>query len=435
MSVLTPQTTQHEPTADPQVNEGDSPAVGCRFCGTQLKHTFVELGHTPLCQSALTEAELDMPEVTFPLHAYVCDQCWLVQLKEYVSGEAIFGGDYAYFSSFSDSWLVHCQRYAQDVTQRFELNEQSKVMELASNDGYLLQYFVEQNIPSLGIEPASNCAAAAQANGVPTRVEFFGRELAGQLVDEGERPDLLIANNVIAHVPDLNDFVGGMKIVLAPTGVITVEFPHLMRLMDEVQFDTIYHEHFCYYSFTTMTKLFTAHGMAVFDVQELPTHGGSLRIFAGHAQGPHAKPLASVCEMLDRELAYGITDLDTYANFTARVETVKHDLLMFLLEAKRAEKTVVGYGAPGKGSTLMNCCGIRPDLLAYTVDRNTYKQGRFTPGGHIPIYHPDRIRQTKPDYVLILPWNLRKEIVEQLDDIRAWGGRCVVPIPKLEILP
>lgn len=434
MSVVTPQSTQPESSTAPQASDRGRAAVGCRFCGAQLKHTFVDLGHTPLCQSVLTQAELDGPETTYPLHAFVCDQCWLVQLKEYVSGESIFGGDYAYFSSFSDSWLAHCKRYTQEVSARFGLNEKSKVMELASNDGYLLQYFVQQGIPALGIEPASNCAAAAEEKGVPTRVSFFGCELAAKLVDEGEKPDLLIANNVIAHVPDLNDFVGGMKIVLAESGVITVEFPHLLRLIDEVQFDTIYHEHFCYYSFTTIVKIFAAHGMAVFDVQELATHGGSLRIYACHADGPHATPLAAVSEMLSREQARGITDLSAYQNFTARVETVKHDLLSFLLEAKRSGKTVAGYGAPGKGSTLLNCCGIRPDLLPYTVDRNTYKQGRFTPGGHIPIYAPDKIQETKPDYVLILPWNLREELVEQLDYIRQWGGRCVVPIPALEVL-
>lgn len=431
MSTLTDQPSAH---VEVQKSDEQASSLCCRFCGAALKHTFVDLGYTPLCESFLSQEELDRPETSYPLHAYVCDQCWLVQLKEYVSGEAIFGGEYAYFSSFSDSWLAHCEHYVGSMIDRFGYNDQSKVMELASNDGYLLQYFVKRGVPALGIEPATNCAAAAEEKGVPTRVDFFGRELARALVDEGQRPDLLIANNVIAHVPDLNDFVGGMKIVLADSGVITVEFPHLLNLMDQTQFDTIYHEHFCYYSFTTMVKLFAAHGMTIFDVQELPTHGGSLRIFAGHNSGPHASPLPTVEAMLERERAYGITDLKTYADFASRVETIKHDLLRFLLDAKRDGKTVVGYGAPGKGSTLLNCCGIRPDLLAWTVDRNTYKHGRYVPGVHIPIHEPDRIHEAKPDYVLILPWNLRTEIVEQLSYIREWGGRCVVPIPTLEVI-
>ena len=434
MSIQTQQSVHLTKPFDAPASSDHPPVADCRFCGSQLNHTFVDLGFTPLCESFLTQAELDQPETSYPLHAYVCDQCWLVQLKEYVSGESIFGGEYAYFSSYSDSWLAHCKRYVDDMIHRFGYDGESKVMELASNDGYLLQYFVEQGIPALGIEPAVNCAAAAEEKGVPTRVEFFGRALARQLVGEGQRPDLLIANNVIAHVPDLNDFVGGMKIVLADHGVITVEFPHLMCLMNEAQFDTIYHEHFCYYSFTTINKIFAAHGMTVFDVEELPTHGGSLRIFASHTEGPLANPRPAVAEMLKREAAYGITELKTYSDFACRVESIKHDLLAFLLDAKRAGKSVVGYGAPGKGNTLLNCSGIRPDLLPFTVDRNTYKQGRFTPGTHIPIHEPDRILQAKPDYVLILPWNLREEIVHQLGYIREWGGRCVVPIPKLEVL-
>ncbi|MEM6505131.1 MAG: class I SAM-dependent methyltransferase [Planctomycetota bacterium] len=432
--MITEHTGQPDERIDPKQSGLPAPATGCRFCGAPLRHTFIDLGHTPLCQSVLTEAQLDQPEQTYPLHAYVCDQCWLVQLKAYVSGESIFGGEYAYFSSYSDSWLAHCERYVEAMIGRFGLDGQSKVVELASNDGYLLQYFVQRGIPALGIEPASNCAAAAEEKGVPTRVAFFGRELATRLASEGEKPDLLVANNVLAHVPDLNDFVGGMKAVLAEDGVITVEFPHLLRLIDGVQFDTIYHEHFCYYSFTTVNRIFAAHGLAVFDVQEIPTHGGSLRVFASHDGGPNAAPLPAVESMLKHEQAYGITDLATYAGFTGRVNKVKHDLLAFLLQAKREGKTVVGYGAPGKASTLMNCCGIRPDLLPYTVDRNTYKQGRYTPGGHIPIFKPDRIRETKPDYVLVLPWNLRDEITQQLAYIRAWGGRCVVPIPELEIV-
>lgn len=430
MTTMLPHHDTHAATRPQGEQEAD--VRGCRFCDEPLTHTFVDLGKTPLCQNVLTRRQLNEMEPFYPLHAHVCGKCFLVQLHEYVSGEHIFGGDYAYFSSYSDSWLAHCKKYTEDMSERFNLGASSQVMEIASNDGYLLQYFVQRGVPALGIEPARNVAAAAEEKGVRTLVKFFGTPLARELVRDGTRPDLLLANNVLAHVPDLNDFVEGMKVVLKPTGVITVEFPHLMRLMDGNQFDTIYHEHFCYYSFLTVERVFAAHGLTIFDVQELPTHGGSLRIFAGHSDA--RQPMDSVLEMRRREREYGIERLETYRTFAHRVEDTKAKLLTFLIEAKRAGKTVVGYGAPGKGNTLLNYCGIRTDLLAYTVDRNPYKQGKFTPGTHIPIHAPEKIAETKPDYVLILPWNLKDEIAGQLAYIREWGGRCVVPVPQAMVV-
>ena len=407
---------------------------GCRFCGASLSHTFVDLGKSPLCESFLKRDELAAMEPFYPLHALVCDQCFLVQLQEYVSGEHIFGGDYAYFSSFSDSWLDHCRRHAETMTKRLKLDADSLVIELASNDGYLLRNFVRMGVPSLGIEPARNVAAAAEEQGVRTLVRFFGTELAQELADRGEQADLLIANNVLAHVPDLNGFVEGMRIALKPDGVITVEFPHLQRLMDGNQFDTIYHEHFCYFSFLTVRQVFAAHGLSIFDVEELPTHGGSLRIFATHRDGPRDIPTQAVEAMLHQEKEAGMERLETYRDFGRRVEQVKFELLSFLIDARKRGKAVVGYGAPGKGNTLLNYCGIRTDLLAYTVDRNPYKHGRFTPGTHIPIFAPEQIGKTKPDYVLILPWNLKDEIQAQLSYITEWGGQCVVPIPTPTVL-
>ena len=413
----------------------DTPGYGgCRFCGAPLQHTFVDLGKTPLCESFLTRAELNRMEPFYPLHALVCGECFLVQLQEYVSGEHIFGGDYAYFSSFSDSWLDHCRRHAETMTKRLGLGRDSRVIELASNDGYLLQWFVKLGVPVLGIEPARNVAAAAEQKGVRTLVRFFGEELAQELADGGEQADLLIANNVLAHVPDLNGFVEGMRIALKPDGAITVEFPHLLRLIDGNQFDTIYHEHFCYFSFTVVRNVFAAHGLSVYDVEELPTHGGSLRVHATHASGPRDVVTAAVHGLAEREERLGVTRLETYASFGRRVEETKAKLLTFLIEAKRQGKTVAGYGAPGKGNTLLNYCGIRTDLLAFTVDRNPYKHARFTPGTQIPIFAPEKLAEAKPDYVLILPWNLRTEIAKQLAYVKGWGGRLVVPIPEVQLL-
>ena len=406
---------------------------GCLFCGSPLTHTFVDLGKSPLCESYLSADQLDHMEPFYPLHVYVCAECYLVQLKEYVSGEDIFT-EYAYFSSYSDSWLAHAKRYTEQMIAQLGLTQQSQVIEVASNDGYLLQYFVQKGIPALGIEPAANVAKVAIAKGVPTDVKFFGRATARELVAAGKQADLLLGNNVLAQVPDLNDFVAGLKIALAPRGVITIEFPHLMQLVANNQFDTIYHEHFSYFSWLSSERIFAAHGLVLFDVEEIPTHGGSLRIYARHAED-QTKPLTPRARALrQREVDAGLLSLDYYQSFARQVEKTKHDLLEFLIEAKRAGKRVVGYGAPGKGNTLLNYCGVRTDFLDFTVDRSPYKQGKFLPGTQIPIRHPDALREARPDYVLILPWNLREEIAAQLAYVREWGGRLVVPIPHVEVL-
>jgi hypothetical protein len=406
---------------------------GCRFCGSDLRQTFVDLGMSPLCESYISYEQLNQMEPFYPLHVYVCEKCFLVQLQEYVSASAIFS-EYAYFSSYSDSWLHHASNYADQMVERFGFNGRSFVVELASNDGYLLQYFVKKGIPCLGIEPAINVAQVAIEKGVPTLTKFFGEQTARELAVEGKYADLMLANNALAQVPDVNDFVKGMKILLGPRGVITVEFPHLMRLMAENQFDTIYHEHFSYFSFITAEKIFAAHGLTLFDVEELPTHGGSLRIYARHMEDDSRPVGPRVQELRERELAAGFARLGTYSDFAERVKETKRKLLEFLIAVKREGKSVAGYGAPGKGNTLLNYCGIRTDMLDYTVDRNPYKQGKFLPGTHIPILHPDKIRETKPDYVLVLPWNLKDEIRQQLSYIREWGAKLVVPIPEVEIL-
>lgn len=409
--------------------------IGCRFCGHTLQHTVVDLGMSPLCESYVSREQLNAMERFYPLHVYVCERCFLVQLPgEYVSAEEIFS-DYAYFSSYSDSWLRHASNYVDQMTSRFSLNQRSHVVELASNDGYLLQYFVKKGIPALGIEPARNVAEEAVRKSVPTLVKFFGVQTARELAAEGKYADLMLANNALAQVPDLNDFVGGMKILLAPAGVITVEFPHLMRLMEENQFDTIYHEHFSYFSFITAEQIFAAHGLTLFDVEELPSHGGSLRIYARHT-GYEPTPVGErVTELREREIVAGFNRTEHYSSFSEKVKETKRKLLEFLTQAKREGKSIAGYGAPGKGNTLLNYCGIRTDFLDYTVDRNIHKQGKFLPGTHIPILHPDKIRETKPDYVLILPWNLKNEIRQQLAYVREWGGKLVVPIPEVTILP
>ena len=406
----------------------------CLFCGATLKHTMVDLGKSPLCESFLAADEVNRMEPFYPLHVRVCDECWLVQLEVYVQPEGIFT-EYAYFSSFSDSWLNHASQYVDMITERLALDASSQVVELASNDGYLLQYFVQKGIPALGIEPAANVARAAEEKGVPTKVMFFLEDTARQLADEGLGADLIIGNNVLAQVPDPNSFIAGMKIILNPTGVVTMEFPHLERLMAENQFDTIYHEHFFYFSFTTARTMFARHGLTLFDVEELPTHGGSLRIYARHEEDETHPVTDRARALLEREAAAGVSTVEYYTSFDEQVRSTKRKLLSFLIDAKERGKTVVGYGAPGKGNTLLNYCGIRTDLLDYTVDRNPYKHGRYTPGTEIPIFPPERIDETKPDYVLILPWNLREEIVAQLAPIRAWGGQCVVPIPEVTVIP
>jgi SAM-dependent methyltransferase len=405
----------------------------CRFCGTSLRHTFVDLGMSPLCETYLEEHELNRMEPFYPLHVYVCEECFLVQLEEYVSPADIFS-DYAYFSSYSDSWVAHAARYVEEVVARFGLDEANLVVEVASNDGYLLQHFVGRGIPVLGIEPAENVAEVAAERGIPTVVRFFGRQTGEDIRAEHGPADLLLGNNVLAQVPDLNDFVAGMKALLGPGGVLTMEFPHLFRLIDDNQFDTIYHEHFSYFSYYSVERVFGAHGITLFDVDELVSHGGSLRVYGRHTEDGSRTVTARVAELRQRELDAGVTSLETYASFAERVRETKRRLLAFLIEARRAGKSVVGYGAPGKGNTLLNYCGIREDFLDYTVDRSPYKQGRYTPGTHIPIFPPDHIRETRPDYVLILPWNLTKEIVEQASWIRDWGGRFVVPIPEVRVL-
>ena len=404
----------------------------CRFCESPLRHTLVDLGMSPLCESYVTRDQLSQMEPFYPLHVYVCGECFLVQLEAYVSAEHIFS-EYAYFSSYSDSWVEHARVYTERMVERCGLGPQDHVVELASNDGYLLQHFVAQGIPVLGIEPAANIAEVAVRKGIPTLVKFFGENVARELVSEGMKADLLIGNNVLAQVPDVNDFVSGMKVLLKSRGVITLEFPHLMRTMAENQFDQIYHEHFSYFSFGTTERIFAAHGLTLFDVEQLPTHGGSLRVYARHADDL-SKPVGErVCEMRDREARAGFNSLERYSDFGEQVRETKRRILSFLIEAKRQGRSIAGYGAPGKGNTLLNYCGIRTDFFEYTVDRSPHKQGKFLPGTHIPIYHPDKLIETRPDYVVIMPWNLKQEIMEQIAYIRDWGGRCVVFIPGVKV--
>jgi SAM-dependent methyltransferase len=408
--------------------------TSCRFCSVPLRHTVVDLGMSPLCESYVREDQLDRMEPFYPLHVWVCERCFLVQVAEFVSPSEIFS-EYAYFSSYSESWLAHARAYTDLVVERFGLGGDSLVVELGSNDGYLLQYFVARGIPVLGVEPAHNVAAAAIARGVDTLTRMFDLETAHELVAEGRMADLLIGNNVLAQVSDLNGFVESMAVVLKPEGVLTMEFPHLEKLLDGLQFDTIYHEHFSYFSLVAVERVFAAHGLVIFDVEELPTHGGSLRIYACNA-GTAARPVGEAVERLrEHERAVGLESLERYQTFGSRVAEVKNGLLEFLIGCKRRGKRVAGYGAPGKGNTLLNYCGIRGDLLEYTVDRNPYKQGLFLPGTHIPIFAPERIAETRPDHLLILPWNLREEIMEQMAGIRAWGGSFVVPIPEVRVYP
>jgi SAM-dependent methyltransferase len=411
---------------------GESVHYPCRFCAAPVTTVVCDLGMSPLCESFLAADQRNQMEPFYPLRADVCQRCWLVQLESYVAPESIFT-EYAYFSSYSDSWVDHARRYAEAVIDRFGLGAGSMVVELASNDGYLLQHFVERGVPVLGVEPAVNVAEAAEARGVPTLTRFFGRELAGELAADRGQADLVVANNVLAQVPDLNDFVAGIARLLAPGGVVTVEFPHLVRLLEGNQFDTIYHEHFSYFSFGTARRIFGRHGIELFDVEELATHGGSLRIYGRHRDGPGPAPSARVDALAAREAAAGMETLAPYLGFGARVERTKRRLLEFLVRAKDEGASIAGYGAPGKGNTLLNYCGIRTDFLDYTVDRNPYKHSRFTPGTHIPIHPPERLAETRPDYILILPWNLKDEIIAQLDYTRAWGASFVVPIPEVTV--
>ncbi|MFB3817853.1 MAG: methyltransferase domain-containing protein [Candidatus Methylomirabilales bacterium] len=406
-------------------------APSCRACGAPLHHVMVDLGMSPLANSYRAPEQTTM-EPFYPLRVYVCHECLLAQIEPVARPEEIFS-DYAYFSSYSDTWLAHARAYAELAIRRFGLGPRSRVVEIASNDGYLLQYFAARGIPVLGIEPARNVAAAAAQKGIPTLTEFFGAATARRLKADGHSADLLVGNNVLAHVPELNDFVEGLRTLLLPGGVITMEFPHLLRLMAENQFDTIYHEHVFYYSLTAAERVFRAHGLTLFDVEELPTHGGSLRIYACRAGARQEG--ARVAALRAREEAAGLTRMATYGAFGARVRETKRQLLEFLIAAKRQGKAVVGYGAAAKGNTLLNYCGIRTDFLDYTVDRSPHKQGRLLPGTQIPIHAPDRVRETRPDYLLILPWNLREEIMRQMAYIREWGGQFLVPIPGVQVYP
>jgi hypothetical protein len=406
--------------------------VSCRLCGSRLRHTLVDLGMSPPCESFLQGDQLDQMELYYPLNVLVCDRCYLVQLKEYVSPETIFS-EYAYFSSFSTSWVAHAKAYCGAITERLGLGADSFAVELASNDGYLLQHFLPLGVPVLGVEPAANVARAAVEKGVPTRVDFFGVRLALQMVAEGLRADLIIGNNVLAQVPDLNDFVAGIKILLKPEGVVTLEFPHVERLMTENQFDTIYHEHFSYFSLLTIDLMAARHGLRLIDVEELPTHGGSLRVYLAN-EGSSWATDDSIAELLDREKRHGLTEMTTYTSFGYKAQRAKRDLLAFLISAKDEGKTICGYGAPGKGNTLLNYCAIGTDFLDFTVDRNPYKHGRFTPGMHIPIKSIEAIEQAKPDYILVLPWNLKDEIIQQMHHVAAWGAKFVVPIPFVTVI-
>jgi len=405
----------------------------CRFCDTPLRHRFCDLGLSPLSNAFIRAADLGRMEPFYPLQADVCEQCLLVQVPQFETPEQIFS-DYVYFSSFSDSWLKHCEAFATDAISRFKLGQQSRVVEIASNDGYLLRFFHRAGIPVLGVEPAANVAQAAQADGIDTVVNFFGAEFAKKLVADGKQADMVVCNNVFAHVPDLNDFTEGLNTLLKPTGVLSIEFPHLQRLIEQSQFDTIYHEHFCYFSFLTARRVLAHHGMTVFDVIQLPTHGGSLRVLAQHADTGPRTVTRNVADLVDQESRFGIDKLDLYLQFDDKARVVKRDLLEFLIRAKRDGKSVAGYGAPAKGNTLLNYCGIRQDFLDYTVDRNPEKQGRFLPGTRIPVYAPEQLKVTKPDYVLILPWNIKDEVVVQTGYIRDWGGRFVIPIPSLQVI-
>jgi SAM-dependent methyltransferase len=419
------------------VRESDSTVAThvhpCRLCGALVRDTFVDLGKSPLCESFLSAEQLDCVEHFYPLHTRICAECLLVQLEAYVPASEIFT-DYAYFSAYSDSWVAHAKRYVDTVSERFRLGENSLVVELASNDGYLLQHVVRRGIPALGIDPAANVAEAARSRGVETLVEFFDSGLARRLVETGHAADLVVANNVLAQIPELNDFVDGIETILAPHGVVTVEVPHLVRLVEERQFDTIYHEHYSYFSLTTLARLFGQHGLSIFDVEELSSHGGSLRIYCKRT-GDEAHTLeGAVADLLTREHAGGYDSLEGYRGFGDRVAEIRWRLLELLIGARREGKKVAAYGAPGKGNTLLNYCGIRSDLVEYTVDRNPHKQGKFLPGTHIPIYPPEWIDETRPDYILILPWNLQREIAAQLAHTQEWRAQLVVPIPYPRIL-
>lgn len=405
----------------------------CRHCQAELALPLIDLGAAPPSNAYLTKETLHAPEKYFPLSVLVCTECWLVQTEDYAGADELFSADYAYFSSYSTTWLKHAEQYVVDMVQRFDLNANSHIVEVAANDGYLLQYTKARGIPCLGIEPTNSTADAARAKGIEIVEEFFGVKLAQRLVAQGKQADLTAANNVLAHVPDINDFVGGFAMLLKPAGVSTFEFPHLLHLVSENQFDTIYHEHYSYLSLTAVKRIFEHNGLSVFDVEELPTHGGSLRVYAQRSDAGVHEVSVHVAEMLNREADAGVATPAFYEGFQAKADKVKNDFLAFLIEANRDGKTVAGYGAAAKGNTLLNYAGVRPDLLQYVVDRNPAKQGKYLPGCRIPIVEEMHLKQTRPDYVVILPWNLRAEVVEQLAYIREWGGRFVTSVPVLKV--
>ena len=405
----------------------------CRFCDAKLV-SFCDLGRSPLANSFLEKNQLREKEPFYPLHAYICKNCYLVQLEEVESPKNIFQ-NYSYFSSYSSSWLKHCKDYVNKVVNRFDLNSNSQVVEIASNDGGLLNFFKKKKIPVLGIEPAKNIANKAEAIGIPTISRFFNSQLAEELVSSKKQADLLIGNNVLAHVPNLNEFISSLKMILKPNGVITLEFPSLLELIEKKQFDTIYHEHFSYFSYLTVEKIFNHHGLHLFDVEELKTHGGSFRIYIQHQKNSATHISDNISRIKLREKKYGLDKLNSYHNFSKKVEVIKYQLRQFLAKTKKSGKSIVAYGAPAKGNTLLNYCGIGADLIDYTVDLNPHKQGRFLPGTHIPIFHPERIKKTKPDYLLILPWNIKDEITEQMECILQWGGKFIIPIPKIKVEP
>lgn len=406
----------------------------CRYCKSELKHSFIDLVNSPASNSFLTEDQLNEPEVFYPLKVYTCHHCFLVQIGEYKKTESIFNDQYVYFSSYSKSWLDHARRYTEKMIDRFGFSVDSHIVEIASNDGYLLQYFNEKNIPVLGIEPTANTAEVAQKKGIETITDFFGKKLASQLASEGRKADLLLGNNVLAHVPDIIDFVGGMKLLLKESGVITMEFPHLMQLVENNQFDTIYHEHFSYLSFLTVKQIFESQGLSLFDVEEIPTHGGSLRIYAKHDEEKSIPVSSNVQRLLEKEIGKGMDSLTYYENFQKKAFQVKIDFIGFLLEQKRANRKVAAYGAAAKGNTLLNYCGIKNDLIDFVVDANPYKQSKWLPASHIPVVSEEYLKKHRPDYVVIFPWNIKEEIMKQLNYIKEWGGSFVIPIPSLQVI-
>jgi 2-polyprenyl-3-methyl-5-hydroxy-6-metoxy-1,4-benzoquinol methylase len=405
----------------------------CRFCKNELSHEFADLGFSPPSNSFLTKEQLNEPETFYPLKTMVCEKCFLVQIDEFAKHDDIFSTDYAYFSSFSTSWLAHAKAYTEMMIKRFGFNENAQVIEIASNDGYLLQYFKEKGVKVLGIEPTANTAAAAKAKGIESIVDFFGVKLAKTLNEKGLQADLLLGNNVLAHVPDINDFVGGLPLLLKSNGVITFEFPHLLQLIDKNQFDTIYHEHFSYLSLIAVKQIFEKQGLEIFDIEEVSTHGGSLRVFGKHKEDSSKEISQNVNNILAKEIAFGLQDLAIYKSYQKKAEKVKNDFLAFLIEAKKEGKTVVGYGAAAKGNTLLNFAGVKKDLLQFIVDASPHKQNKFLPGVHIPVVNENNIKLIKPDYVVILPWNLRNEVSMQLNYIKEWKGKFVVAVPKIEI--